>query len=368
MIAKTLTKTLHRIARLVARPLRGQARERALILHAYRGYGSRHEVFLIGRVLRQPASRRREPGADRDLIDLVRGILRRGVVGARIRAGFAGDQVEVETDRDGYYRVHLKLNNPPPSDTVWHPMSLELLGPEPLRTEAEIFIPPARSSFVVISDIDDTIVYTGVANKLKMLWRLFVHGADRRVAFPGIAALLTALHHGRGGDEANPMLYVSRGPWAIYDVLDAFFGQNGFPPGPLLFLREWGLTLQRPLPRRAKGHKLALIRHMVACYADKRLVLIGDSGQRDPENYAKVVHENPGRVLAIYIREIQPNPARRAAIDKLAGEVAAAGSILVLLEDSFAMARHAAQTGLISEAALADVLAERDALAEEAAA
>jgi len=363
-----LAKTLRRVARFLTQPLRGQARERALIVHAYRGYGSAHEVFLIGRVLRQPGSRRREPGADRDLIDLVRGILRRGVAGARIRAGFAGQEVEVLTDRDGYFRIHLALAEPPPPERLWHPMNLELLTPERLEIEAEIFIPPAKSRFVVISDIDDTIVYTGVANKLKMLWRLFVHGADRRVAFPGIAALLGALHRGRSGDEGNPMLYVSRGPWAIYDVLDAFFHQNGFPPGPLLFLREWGLTLQRPLPRRGKGHKLALIRHMVACYTDKRLVLIGDSGQRDPENYAKVVHENPARVLAVYIREIDPNPARRAAIEQLAAEVRAAGSVLILAEDSFAMARHAAETGLISEAALADVLAERDAVAEEAAA
>lgn len=360
-----LTKVLHRIVRLLARPLRGQRRERMLILQAYRGYGTGREIFLIGRVLRQPAARRREPGADRDLIDLIRGLRRRGLVGARVRARFAGSEVEVETDRDGYFRVHLPLHKAPPLSQLWHTVDLDLLTPESLQADAEVFIPPAHSRLVVISDIDDTVVYTGVANKLKMLWRLFVHGADRRVAFPGIAALLGALHRGRAGNEANPMLYVSRGPWAIYDVLDAFFNQNNIPAGPLLFLREWGLTLQRPLPRRAKSHKLDLIRHMLAFYADFDFVLIGDSGQRDPEIYAQVVRENRGRVKAVYIRDVSADPSRRGAIDTLADEVAEAGSILVLAEDSFAIARHAARAGLISEAALADVLAEREALAEE---
>src|SRR3546814_8252446 len=43
------------------------------------------------------------------------------------------------------------------------------------------------------------------------------------------------------------------------------------------------LTLHSPLPRRAKDHKLALIRNMLELYDQFPFVLIGDSGQRDPE-------------------------------------------------------------------------------------
>ena len=62
------------------------------------------------------------------------------------------------------------------------------------------------------------------------------------------------------------MLYVSRAPWSIYEVLDGFFRQHDIPVGPVLFLREWGMTLQRPLPRRGKAHKLELIRRMLDLY------------------------------------------------------------------------------------------------------
>jgi phosphatidate phosphatase APP1 len=35
-------------------------------------------------------------------------------------------------------------------------------------------VPPETCRFVVISDIDDTVMHTGVASKAMMLWRLFM--------------------------------------------------------------------------------------------------------------------------------------------------------------------------------------------------
>jgi phosphatidate phosphatase APP1 len=46
-----------------------------------------------------------------------------------------------------------------------------------------VFIAPSTAAFGVISDIDDTVVYTGVANKLKMLWRLFFSKAEIRAIY-----------------------------------------------------------------------------------------------------------------------------------------------------------------------------------------
>ncbi|WP_435528997.1 phosphatase domain-containing protein [Methylobacterium radiotolerans] len=197
-----------------------------------------------------------------------------------------------------------------------------------------------------------------------MLWRLFVEDAESRVAFPGVAALYRALHAGAGGDEGNPMLYVSRAPWGLYEMLSEFFQRHGIPAGPVLFLREWGLSWTHPLPRRATDHKQALIRHMLALYRDLPFVLIGDSGQHDPEVYAQIVEENPGRVLAVYIRNVSRDAARVEEIVRLAGAVARAGSSLVLAADSVAMAEHAAAIGLIAPGAVAGVADEHAAAAE----
>jgi hypothetical protein len=87
---------------------------------------------------------------------------------------------------------------------------------------------------------------------------------------------------------------------------------------------------------------------MLSLYEHLPFILIGDSGKHDPEVYAQLIQEHPGRVVAIYIRNVSRAPTGREAIEALAVEVADAGSSLLLAADSLAMARHAAEHGLIS--------------------
>jgi phosphatidate phosphatase APP1 len=359
--AKRWLAALTRILNVAARPVHEAQGEGGVVIQPYRGYGSRREVFLIGRVFRQS-----RPGPElgrgnllANLRDIGRRIARRAIPNAAVTARFQGAEETFTTDRDGYFRVRLSPRETPPLDRSWHTMDLALDQPLAVQAQAQIFIPPAGCRYVVISDIDDTIMETGVANKLKMLWRLFVQDAESRVAFPGVAALYQALHDGLPGNQGNPMLYVSRAPWGIYDVLGEFFDLHGIPVGPILFLREWGVSWKSPLPRKAEDHKRELIHNMLALYGDLPFVLIGDSGQHDPEIYRRIVEEHPGRVLAVYIRNVSRSAKRIKEIESLAEVVAQAGSSLVLAADSVAMAEHAAKLGLISPEAISSVRTER---------
>ena len=354
-------KALHKVVELHAHPRRG-AEARGVVVQPYRGYGSADEVFLMGRVFRQSSSRGRgRPGVlRRDLANILALILRQGVGGALLVARFALAEQQVITDANGYFQVHLRLTQRPAADCLWHSLDLELRWPLPVfRTRGTFFVPCRTARYVVISDIDDTVMETGVARKLRAFWRLFLEGAQSRVAFPGVAALYRALHQGLSGTARNPLLYVSQAPWSLYEMFDEFFHLHDIPVGPILFLREWGLAPGRPLPRRVEDHKLSLIRTMLSLYGELPFVLIGDSGQRDPEIYTQIVREHPGRVLAVYIRNVSRNPARLPAIEALARQVAQAGASLVLAADSFVMARHAAEHHLISADALTEVLQER---------
>ena len=104
---------------------------------------------------------------------------------------------------------------------------------------------------------------------------------------------------------------------------------------------------------------------MLALYSDLPFVLIGDSGQHDPEVYHDIVAENPGRVLAVYIRNVSRQPERVNQIEKLAVALAEAGSSLVLAADSFAMAEHALGLGLIAPGALDEIGGEINAANSE---
>ncbi|PMR73925.1 App1 family protein [Billgrantia endophytica] len=327
------------------------------VVHPYRGYGTTREAFLMGRVFRQAGLGRVIPpyGILRDIADVVRRVIRRGLPDVEVHVTLGNNDIMVTTDRDGYFNATLRLHEPLPLDTSWHRADLHVVthdGATPIHSFADVYIPPADTDLLVISDIDDTVMYTGVTDKLRMLYRLFVRQAHQRAAFPGVAAFYQALYVGKSGEARRPILYVSRGPWSIYEMLEEFFQMNDIPVGPILFLREWGISWRKPWPRRAEDHKHALITRMLDLFDDLPCVLIGDSGQHDPEVYARIVKEYPGRVKAIYIRRVDSRVDRKRAIHQLHDEIRHTDCELQLSADSKAMAMHARDRGFISESGL----------------
>ena len=125
--------------------------------------------------------------------------------------------------------------------------------------------------------------------------------------------------------------------------------------GPLL-LRDWDLG---KLNERHARHKGVVIREIFDTYPELPFLLVGDSGQEDPEIYADLVRDHPGRVHAVYIRNVSANPERSERIRALAHEVAEAGSTLVLADDTVAVARHAAMHGWIASDALDEIGGEK---------
>lgn len=355
---KKYSRALRNGLHILAAPVKGDNGRGGLFIEAYRGFGSQQRLFLMGRVFRQPGfgASWRENALRRDLADLIRRLWRKPIASARVRVRYKDAERIIRTDKHGFFRVHMDLTTMP-SDVAWHALELSLIHPadERATTTGEFYTPTSSASYGVISDIDDTVVYTGVANFSKMMWRLFAQGAESRMVFPGVAALYQALYNGSTGKDGNPLLYVSRAPWSIYQVLVEFFRLHRIPNGPVLILRNWGLKRGSLLPRRAKDHKLNVIRQMLALYQDLPFVLIGDSGQRDPEVYTHILREHPGRIAGIYIRNVSNDPQRQAAIDELTREVRAAGSDLMLASDSLTMAEHAVNQHLIPESTLEHV-------------
>ena len=98
-----------------------------------------------------------------------------------------------------------------------------------------------------------------------------------------------------------------------------------------------------------------MIEKMFSLYDTLPFVLIGDSGQRDPEVYAELVDEFPDRIRAIYIRHVHRGTDRDRAIQALAERTAARGCDMVLANDSLEMAQHAFQHGYIARDGLEEV-------------
>ena len=161
--------------------------------------------------------------------------------------------------------------------------------------------------------------------------------------------------------DYNPLFFVSSSPWNLYGLLSEFFHLQDIPIGPILFLRDWGITQEEILPTDHRKFKRETIHLIMDMYPKLPFILIGDSGQEDPEIYEEVDCAYPHRILAIYIRNVSHNLKRPEAIRGLAKKVTDAGSTLILADDTLPMAQHAAAQGWIAREALAEVGAEKKA-------
>jgi phosphatidate phosphatase APP1 len=288
------------------------------------------------------------------------------VPGARLVACHGERELEVMADDEGYFQC--QLDPLPPLDDAGgglHAVELQLRHPRPagagepsaLPIEALVMIPAASARFGIISDIDDTVVMTHVRRRLKMLLTLARTNAHTRQPFKGVAAFYRALQAGAGGDDGNPIFYVSSSPWNLYTPLIEYLQVQDIPLGPLL-LKDYGDHSLFAL-RDHHTHKQASIERLFETYPTLPFVLIGDSGEHDPQIYAQIAARHPGRVLAIYIRSL---PMRRGAspdLEALIEQVRDAGSQMLLADDSVSAAEHAAGLGLIAPSALVSVRADR---------
>jgi phosphatidate phosphatase APP1 len=334
-------------------------------IEPYLGFGTRSRLTVSGRVLRDIAHRDVDASASAwtNAREFWKRLESDELPGARVRVRLAQQAVDAIADDEGFFETTLDLD-PPLGRDGWHALDVELAdGRAMAAAQASALVPPASARFGVISDIDDTIVWSNVRRKLRMLSMLARGNARTRKPFKGVGAFYRALQAGASGAEDNPFFYVSSSPWNLFAPLIDFMAVHALPRGPLL-LRDFGEHLL--FGSEAGAHKHAAIERVLTTYPALPFILIGDSGERDPEIYSDIVRAHPSRVPVVYIRSVDPDPARVEAIDGLVAAVQPTGTQLVLAGDSEFAAAHAASAGYIAADALAAVRADKRIAAEEA--
>lgn len=263
-----------------------------------------------------------------------------------------GGDVVVRTDREGYVDHEVEIPDATPG---WH--EIALTGPGGATATARVLVVDPAVDVGVVSDVDDTILHTGLTRGLDFLKATLLTDIEERTPLPGAAALYRALVSKPGKPE-RPIFYVSTSPWNLHEMLLQFVSLRGFPLGPLM-LTDWGPSHTGLFRIGAQAHKPALVRRLFDEHPHLRLVLIGDSGQEDPEIYADIAREQPDRVAAVYIRRTTGiDFGRGGEIDALAAEITALGVPMLAVDDSVQIAEHAAEIGLIDVATVKAVRAE----------
>lgn len=163
----------------------------------------------------------------------------------------------------------------------------------------------STEKIIYLSDIDDTIIQSNVANKWALI-RATILKKPKNV-FGGMAFLYERLL------AENPnasMMYLSATPTLMRRSMTQLLLQNEFPDGELI-LRRWiplvsditgGLVGDTIIS--SKKYKLRSLREVFRKNPDKKFVLIGDDVEFDPNIYTQIAREFPEQVKQIYIRRV----------------------------------------------------------------
>ena len=308
-------------------------------IEAYGGHGGADGVVVRGRVLDDPPPSEAVDGegAGSAVLRSLRNFVTDELADVPLRVSVAGATAETVTDEEGYFLVHLHPD-PADLDAPWSVGTVELRGDYrgltgPHTTPIEVRVPGPDARFGIVSDVDDTILETGVERVGHMVKQTLTGSALTRTPFPGAAELYRDL-----AADVNPVFYVSSSPWNLHAFLSAFLRHREFPWGPVLLRDLLGTDAGRE-PKHGR------IEEILDLHPQLKFVLIGDSGEKDPEIYAEIVRTHPGRILAVYIREVRLDPG-----DGRVEKVSAAWAPdvpFVVAADSDAVRRHATELGLL---------------------
>ena len=254
--------------------------------------------------------------AEKQALDArVRWLLADDERGKRVDVRVAGvRELLPSTNDDGHTRDLVRV---PVAAVTGATVTIEALAPDGRVFTGTAYLTPPEG-VLVISDVDDTLRVSDVRDVPRLVRRTLVEPFE---VVPGVAPVLAAFA-GKGAAIA----YVSGMPSQLVDVLAAFLTQVGAPPGALA-LRQIADTDRRLLrfgepPAR---HKTPAIEDLLARFPRRRVVLIGDTGESDPEIYGAIARAHPTQIAAILIRELPGAPLdaarRQRALDGVTAPV-----------------------------------------------
>ena len=302
---------------LIRRLIRNITETPNIRIASYRSYGTRSHLYLLGRALDDDELKiQEEQSLWYTLKNTYKQFNTEEIAGVEILVQLPnGAALSARTNAEGYFLFDktTSINLKSYADMEgWLPLKVKFAQQIPNSTissnnefPAELLIPPVTAEFGVISDIDDTIMHTGVTSFLK--WRvvrnsLFKNAYDR-ISLEGSPQFYKALHMGKEGYGKNPVFYLSNSPWNLYEYLKLFLEINDFPKGPIL-LRDFRTPFDKTL-KPEKPHKQKEILNILKTYPDLKFILIGDSGEHDPRIYTDIAVQFPDRILAIYLRSVK---------------------------------------------------------------
>ncbi|KAI5281253.1 hypothetical protein KEM54_003299, partial [Ascosphaera aggregata] len=193
----------------------------------------------------------------------------------------------VTTNDGGHFYIRVSLD--------FVPTQIRVLALEDLSQTATVNI-IEEEGISLVSDIDDTIKHTAITQGAKEVFRNTFVRRPETLTIDGVNEWYQDLVR-----RGVKMHYVSNSPWQLYSQIELYFVLAGLPSGSFHLKRYSGLQeFFEPTVEKKRGALEMLLRD----FPSRKFILVGDSGESDLEAYTELVLSHPGRILAIFIRDV----------------------------------------------------------------
>jgi phosphatidate phosphatase APP1 len=197
-------------------------------------------------------------------------------------------QRTVYTNASGHFTMSAALD--------FVPTHVRILASDKLSATEEVIVTDSQG-ISVISDIDDTIKHSAISSGAREIFRNAFIRELSDLTIDGVKEWYSAM-----ADMGVKFHYVSNSPWQLFPVISKYFALAGLPPGSF-HLKQYSGMLQGIFEPVAERKKVTLDK-IARDFPERSFILIGDSGEADLEVYTDFVLENPGRVVAVFIRDV----------------------------------------------------------------
>ncbi|HEX6588134.1 MAG TPA: phosphatase domain-containing protein [Longimicrobiales bacterium] len=322
----------------------------------FRGHGTPTVLRVAGRVVEKTGTHEVGPsvGRLRNALNTFKRMESDELPGVRLRVRACGVELETTTDDEGFFAVDVACDGVQPG---WHHVEAEILaspsGHTGIEGTGEVLVVEDDCELGYVSDLDDTVVQTGARNKMTHTRVLLVRDAFEQEPFEGVADLYTLLVRGADGRTPHPIFYLSRSSWGLYDLFVDFMSHRGIPRGPM-FLMDAAVIEEKSAAVGREHHKLDVLAEILETHPQLRVVLIGDSGQHDPETYLDAVRRWKSRIRAVWLRDVT-DEKRDAEVKRIVAQIEALGVPALATDRSSEMAALAVRLGFIPAGSAATV-------------
>jgi phosphatidate phosphatase APP1 len=248
--------------------------------------GTPAQLTVAGRVFKEPR------GAGTGAVSRnLRALLASKWEEAPLQVRYAGQVASTLSGHDGNFEVTFTAPKDQPFKVGLSKAEAACKGAGAGSADVDIISPDAP--FFVISDFDDTLAVTQVTKKRDMVKHALAEEGDTQPLVEGMPQLMRCLREGK--KERPVFALVSGSPVQFVPRTQRFLFKNDFPPFGL-YLRDLG-------PGTLSDYKQPMIRMLLKA-VPQPVVLVGDSGEHDPEVYAQMRSEFPDRVKLVAIHDV----------------------------------------------------------------